>query len=102
MEYYPSSEQQQNRTVNEYYAPVETMANSNIGFMTTQFIRRAVFSDGTAEYRSPMEPGQHEPVKLRIRVAKGNASAVVCVVGSQRLTMGVAYSDQLFDYYECT
>ncbi len=102
MEYYPSSEQQQNRTVNEYYAPVETMANSNIGFMTTQFIRRAVFSDGTAEYRSPMEPGQNEPVKLRIRVAKGNASAVVCVVGSRRLPMGVAYSDQLFDYYECT
>ena len=101
MEYYPSSEQQQNRTVNEYYAPVEAMANSNIGFMTTQFIRRAVFSDGTAEYREPMEPGPNEQVKLRIRVAKGNASAVVCVVGSQRLTMGIAYSDPLFDYYEC-
>ena len=101
MEYYPSSEQHQNRIVNEYFAPVETMANSNIGFMTTQFIRRAVFSDGTEEYRCPMEPGPNEQVKLRIRVAKGNASAVVCVVGSQRITMSISSVNQLFDFYEC-
>ncbi len=103
MEYYPGSEQQQhNKTINENYAPVEAMANSNIGFMTTQFIRRAVFSDGTDEYRNPPEPGCFENVCLRIRVARGNASAVVCVVGNQRIPMSLDWNTPVFDFYSCT
>ncbi len=102
MEFYPGSEQHHDRALNGYYAPVEAMSDSNIGFMTTRFIRRAVFSDGTSDYRIPPEPGVNEKVKLRIRVARGNASAVVCVVGNQRITMNLVGSNPLFDLYECT
>lgn len=88
------------QSINAFYAPIEPMAGSNTGFMTKHFIRRAVFSDGTAEYRIPAEPGCYEQVRLRLRVARGNASAAVAVVGTVRLTMHMAESDGMFDYYE--
>lgn len=98
MELYPVNEQA--RQINESFAPVESMADSNTGYMTSIFVRRAVFSDGTSEYRIPTEPEAGEPVRIRIRVARGNVSAVVLVIGSQRLQMQPVKSDKLFDFYE--
>lgn len=92
----------QNERIGGYYAPVESMADSNTGFMRKDFVRRAVFSDGLGEYRIPMEPDVNSPVRLRIRTARGNVSAAVLVVGEQRFAMKVAESDALFDYYEAT
>lgn len=98
MNYY--SDDHQVRGIGGTYAPLESMDGSNTGYMTKQFIRRAVFSDGTSEYRIPAEPGCNETVRLRLRVARGNASAAVVVVGSRRIQMHVAESDGMFDYYE--
>ena len=82
------------------YAPVESMTGSSTAYMMREFIRRAVFSDGTEEYRIPAEPGPDEDVRIRLRTARGNVFAAVLVAGEERLQMTVAESDSLFDYYE--
>jgi alpha-glucosidase len=84
------------------YAPVESMAGSSTEFMMREFIRRAVFSDGTKDYRIPPEPEAGETVRIRLRTARGNAFAAVLVTGEQRIQMSVDISDALFDYYEAS
>ena len=84
----------------QVYAPVENMTGSGTQYMMREFIRRAVFSDGTGEYRIPPEPGPNETVRLRLRTARGNVFAAVLVTGTQRIQMSVTESDVLFDYYE--
>lgn len=83
----------------EVYAPVESMAGSSTAFMMREFIRRAVFSDGTSEYRMPAEPMAGDLVKIRIRVARGNAYAVVLITDKDRIQMQIEKSDDLFDFY---
>lgn len=95
-----SEEEGSLRGVGGFYAPIEPMVDSNTGFMTKHFIRKAVFSDGSPEYRIPMEPGCNEKVRLRLRTARGNVAAAVLVVGATRIPMRVAEYDKLFDYYE--
>jgi len=82
------------------YAPVESMAGSSTEYMMREFIRRAVFSDGTGEYRIPAEPRPDEDVRIRLRTARGNVFAAVLVAGEKRVQMTVVESDMLFDYYE--
>ena len=84
------------------YAPVESMAGSSTAFMMREFIRRAVFSDGTKDYRIPPEPEAGETVRIRLRTARGNAFAAVLVIGEHRIQMSVVSSDALFDYYEAS
>ena len=84
------------------YAPVESMAGSNTEYMVREFIRRAVFSDGTGAYRIPPEPGIGEEVRLRLRTARGNVFATVLVAGDTRIQMTLAESDHLFDYFEAS
>ena len=89
-----------NAQTEQVYAPVENMTGSGTEYMMREFIRRAVFSDGTGEYRIPPEPEPFETVTLRLRTARGNVFAAVLVAGSQRLQMVLKESDILFDYYE--
>ena len=84
------------------YAPLESMTGSSTEFMMREFIRRAVFSDGTKDYRIPPEPEAGDTVRIRLRTARGNAFAAVLVTNEQRIQMTVVSSDALFDYYEAT
>lgn len=81
------------------YAPVESMAGSSTAYMTREFIRRAVFSDGTERFRIPAEPNAGDTVRIRLRTARGNCFACVFVADNYREQMTVESSDLLFDYY---
>lgn len=70
--------------------------------LTVIFNPQALFSDGTAEYRMPPEPGAFEHVKLRFRSGRENVDEVVLVFAGQRYPMEKVANDRLFDYYEQT
>lgn len=65
-------------------------------------IREAIFSDGTKHYVSPQEPMEFDYVKVRCRVAKGDADKVTLVINTSKVLMNRKKSDTdtLFDYYE--
>lgn len=63
--------------------------------------RRALFSDGTELFRSPSQPDCYEVVKIRIRTALDNVDSVYLICGGTRILMKKAFSEMLFDYYEC-
>ncbi len=65
-----------------------------------KFIKEAVFSDGTEDYRIPSEPGINETVRIRIRTAKHNVDSVTMIIDENRLKLNMAERDCLFDYYE--
>ena len=60
----------------------------------------ALFSDGTENYCSPMEPAVGDDLRLRFRTAVDNVDSVFVVVNDDRYEMKIAESDLLFDYYE--
>lgn len=62
--------------------------------------QEAVFSDGTASFRYPMEPFAGESVRLRIRTAKDNVDRVTLIVDDTAYAMVCALKDEVFDYYE--
>lgn len=64
------------------------------------FMKDAVFSDGTGDYRIPQEPGVNETVRIRLRTARQNVIKVSIIIDEKRLAMGVVESDVLFDYFE--
>ena len=61
----------------------------------------AFYSDGTSEYRIPMEPKAYESVALRLRVKRGDRvqAFVVCDSADYRKEMKLESTDELFDYY---
>ena len=61
---------------------------------------KAVFSDETANFRTPVEPRKDEPVKVKLRTAKNNVDEVFVHFRGQRLKMDQLSQDELFDYYE--
>lgn len=64
--------------------------------------RRALFSDGTADYRQPAEPEVNQEVKIRFRTAKNNVDAVwICMEQDKRL-MKKSGTEGEFDYYEAS
>lgn len=64
-------------------------------------IKEALFSDGTADYCSPMEPKLGESVKIRFRTAKNNVDRVVAIFNYlQRYELSKVETDIYFDYYE--
>jgi alpha-glucosidase len=62
--------------------------------------KKALFSDGTRDYRIPCEPLQHDIVTLRFRTAKDNVDSVYLVTDESSKKMEKTTSDKLFDYYE--
>ena len=62
--------------------------------------KRALFSDGTSDYRIPAEPKAGEHVKLRFRTAADNVDLVVLCHEDKRIEMQIADRESDFDYYE--
>lgn len=60
----------------------------------------ALFSDGTGQYRIPMEPEPYEVVKLRLRAGKDNVDSAYAVINNEPYSMKKVKSDHYFDYYE--
>lgn len=62
--------------------------------------KRALFSDGTGNFRIPAEPDPGDEVTLRFRTAAANVDTVYAVYGQERKRMTLSQRDALFDYYE--
>ncbi len=65
-----------------------------------KFIKEAVFSDGTEDYRIPSEPNMNETVRIRIRTAKQNVDGVTIIIDDNKVKLSLVNRDSLFDYYE--
>ena len=63
------------------------------------FNKRALYSDETAQYRTPMEPEPGDIVTVRFRTLKNNVDAVYFISGTIRKEMKVEKSREGFDYY---
>lgn len=63
---------------------------------------RALFSDGTREYRIPAEPATGEVVRLRFRTLKNSAKEVVVCIGGERRVMCPEKEEGCFLYYNVT
>lgn len=63
---------------------------------------KAIFSDGSKQYRIPIEPDFNESTKVRIRTAKENIDEVYLCYLDKRIKLEVEYSDDMFDYYSGT
>lgn len=61
--------------------------------------RRALFSDTTAQYVTPMEPTAYDVVTIRFRTARNNVDRVFFVHQGQKHLMQKAMSNEIFDYY---
>ena len=61
--------------------------------------KRALFSDGTADYRMPPEPKAGDTVKIRFRTAADNVDLVVLCHEDEHIEMHLADCDRDFDYY---
>ena len=70
--------------------------------MRPVFNRRALFSDTTADYISPVEPRPYDQLTVRFRSARNNLDRVFLVCKGQRELMSKAESTEVFDYYEYT
>lgn len=70
-----------------------------INKMRPVFNKRALYSDETAQYRTPMEPEAGDVVTVRFRTMKNNVDAVYFISGAIRKEMKVAESREGFDYY---
>lgn len=65
-----------------------------------EFLRGAVFSDGTKQYRFPEEPMPYDNVIIRLRTGKNNVEKVHLITESEAKCMVKKQTDALFDYYE--
>ena len=63
--------------------------------------KRALFSDTTADYISPIEPKTGEEVAIRFRTARNNVDTVNLVIGEESISMDKVSQDEQFDFYEC-
>ena len=61
--------------------------------------KRALFSDGTEDYRSPAETKAGELVTIRFRTARDNVDAVWLCTEQKKYFMEKTESEGLFDYY---
>ncbi len=61
---------------------------------------RALFSDVTEDYVSPLEPEPYSIVKIRFRTGRNNATHVFLCVNGERQLMEKASSAGVFDFYE--
>jgi alpha-glucosidase len=63
------------------------------------FDEEAVFADGSALYVGPQEPGDRDPVTLKLRTGRGNVDAVLLHAGEAALPMAKLASAGSFDYW---
>lgn len=61
--------------------------------------KRALFSDGTKDYRQPAEPNPGDMVTIRFRTAKDNVDTVWLCTGERKLEMDKVETEGVFDYY---
>ena len=64
--------------------------------------RKALFSDETANYRTPFEPEIGDRVTIKFRTWMDNVDYVFFICGSERKQMKKAYSKGVLDYYTYT
>lgn len=62
--------------------------------------RKAIFSDGTANFVFPPEPKAYERVTVRCRVGKDDVDSVTAIVEGKTFPMTKGCSSELFDIYE--
>ncbi len=67
--------------------------------MDQDWIRQALFSDGTENYVSPMEPNPGDTVTVRFRTGHDTADAVYFVSSGHKKAMSLEYSEGCFDFY---
>ncbi len=65
-----------------------------------QELIQSLFSDGTENYVSPMEPEVNSRVTVRFRAMRNRADAVFLISEGRTERMRVEGSDALFDYFE--
>lgn len=70
-----------------------------IMFMRPVFNTRALFSDETENYVTPMEPRPGDRVKIRFRTGRDNVDTVYFISGSIKKSMDFESRDAKFDYY---
>lgn len=68
-------------------------------FSKDRIEQRALFSDETEEYRSPMEADPGDTVTVYFRTAKNNIDKVYIILDDDEIEMAWDRSDELFDYY---
>ena len=61
---------------------------------------KALFSDVTEDYVSPLEPEPYSIVRIRFRTGRKNASHVFLCTGGERLLMDKVKTIGVFDFYE--
>ena len=64
--------------------------------------RAALFSDESANYRTPFEPEVGDRVTIKFRTWMDNVDQVYVICKSQRIRMEKAYTEGDFDYYTYT
>lgn len=64
--------------------------------------RKALFSDETANYRTPFEPEMGDRVTIRFRTWMDNVDYVFFICGSEKIPMKKEYTKGVFDYYTHT
>lgn len=70
--------------------------------MRPVFNRKALFTDTTEDYVTPMEPSPYGEVTVRFRSAKNNIDKVFFVHNNEKHLMFKTESDAYFDYYSHT
>ncbi len=73
---------------------------SYINAMRPVIRKKALFSDMTEDYVSPVEPNPYSEVTIRFRTAVNNVDLVFLVHGEEKKVMKKTSSDDNFDYYE--
>ena len=73
-----------------------------IASMRPVFNRKALYSDTTADYVSPMEPDSFEDITIRFRTGKNNVDRVFLMSGGKAYLMTKVEADESFDYYAYT
>ncbi len=71
-----------------------------VNHMAPLLNEKALFCDGTGEYRCPAEPEAYSKVKLRFRTGRNNVDLVYLVAEDTRYLMKKVSEDWYFDYYE--
>ena len=62
--------------------------------------KNALFSDGTSDYREPMEPEPGDTVTIRFRAAKDNVDIVWLCMENKKVRMTKCETNEEFDYYQ--
>ena len=75
---------------------------SYINAMRPVIRKKALFSDMTEDYVSPVEPEPHSEVTIKFRTAVNNVDLIFLVHNDEKKVMKKVSSDHNFDYYTVT